>query len=99
MRKKLSWKKEMAAYNKTKLVADVLATLKAAGYPVQGAVVSELVEVVFASLQTALITRGGISLPGIGGLAIELVGDENRPDYHFTPSPELSRRLRSALAD
>jgi nucleoid DNA-binding protein len=84
-------------YTKRKLLADVLMTLKSMKISVTGRVVAELLEVAFATLQQALLQRGSVELPGIGELRIRVIDD--RPQYFFTPSVEITRRIRAAMAE
>lgn len=86
-----------SGYTKKHLMADVFMTLKAAKFQVTGKLAIELTEVVFASLQQALLQRGSIELPGIGELRIRVI--DERPQYFFEPSLEVTRRLRAALVD
>lgn len=84
-----------SGYTKRKLTADLLITLRAMKFKVTGRLVAELMEVVFANLQHALLQRGNVILPGIGEIRIRILDGE--PKYFFEPSIEVTRRLHTAL--
>lgn len=85
-----------ACYNKRKLTQDVLMTLKSMRVQTTGKLVTELQDTVFACLQTALVMRGHVVLPGLGEIRIRIMDGQLR--YFFEPSVEVVRRVRCALS-
>ena len=84
------------SYIKSRLVSDVLQTMLAAKQRVKGAMVVEIIEIAFVSLQTALLLKGKVTVPHIGDVAYAL-DDKLNPIFTFTPSPDLRRRIKSSM--
>ncbi len=84
-------------YTKAHLVSDVIRTLLQSGVGIKSKVVVEIVEIAFVSLQTALLSRGKITVPHVGDVSW-VFDDEDKPAFTFIPSPDLKRRIRASIS-
>lgn len=84
-------------YTKANLVSDVIHTMLQSKVYISSKLIVEVVEIAFVSLQTALLSRGKITVPHIGDVTW-VFDAEDKPVFTFTPAPDLKRRVRASIS-